>query len=172
LALGGKASLEAAAKHAGLQPQFAQIALGWTQRKKWATFDSKTSTLTVAKEPEQGNDEKLLTALSGEEEAKLNDLPPQLGAAVDALKKRKALDVEEKTDRVLELTPDGAAAIEGGAADLMVGKKEITQLTSELIIKGTWRNVRFQKYNIEAPVANIWPGKKHPYLAFLDEVRG
>ncbi len=27
------------------------------------------------------------------------------------------------------------------------------------------------KYNIQAPVAASWPGKKHPYLSFLDEVR-
>jgi phenylalanyl-tRNA synthetase alpha chain len=171
LALGGKATLTDAAKQAELQQQFAQIALGWTQRKKWATFDSKTSTLQVASAPADGNDEKLLAALCGQDELDLNKLPPTLQAATDALKKRKALIVEEKTQRILELTPDGAQAIEGGAADLTVGKKEITQLTPDLIIKGTWRNVRFQKYNIQAPVANIWPGKKHPYLAFLDEVR-
>ena len=31
--------------------------------------------------------------------------------------------------------------------------------------------MKLQKYNIEAPVAKAWPGKKHPYLMFLDEVR-
>ncbi len=171
ISLGGKATLDEAAKHAGLQSQFAQIALGWTQRKKWATFDSKTSTLQVASAPEEGNDEKLLSSLCGQEELDLADLPTGLQAAVDALKKRKTLIVEEKTQRMLELTSEGAQAIEGGAADLTVGKKEITQLTPDLIIKGTWRNIRFQKYNIQAAVANIWSGKKHPYLAFLDEVR-
>jgi phenylalanyl-tRNA synthetase alpha chain len=31
--------------------------------------------------------------------------------------------------------------------------------------------VKLQEYNIEAPVAKTWSGKKHPYLQFLDEVR-
>jgi phenylalanyl-tRNA synthetase alpha chain len=161
LELGGKATLTQAVQHAGVQPQFSQIALGWTQRKRWATFDSKTGTLTVATEPAQGNDEQLLSQLSNEG-SKLSQLAAQLQAAVDELKKRKAIVVEEKTDRVLELTAEGAEAIEGGAANLTMGKKEITQLTPDLIIKGTWRDARFQKYNIQAPVANIWPGKKHP----------
>jgi phenylalanyl-tRNA synthetase alpha chain len=171
IALGGKAVLQQAAQEAGLEPQFTQIALGWTQRKKWATFDPKTGTLQVASSPKEGEDEKLLSVLCTKEETTTDKLSTELQAAVEPLKKRKAITAEEKTQRILELTKDGKQAIEAGAADLTVGAKEVTQITPELIIKGTWRNVRFQKYNIEAPVAKTWPGKKHPYLNFLDEVR-
>ncbi len=171
IALGGKATLTHAAREACLEQQFAQIALGWTQRKKWAIFDSKTGTLIATSSPNEGSDEKLLNVLSSKEQVNFSKLSPELQAAVDALKKRKAITAEEKTERILELTEAGQQAIEGGAADLTIGAKEITQLTPELIIKGEWRNARFQKYNIEAPVAASWPGKKHPYLAFLDEVR-
>jgi phenylalanyl-tRNA synthetase alpha chain len=48
---------------------------------------------------------------------------------------------------------------------------EVTQLTPELIISGKWKKAKLQKYNIKAAVANTWPGKKHPYLQFLDEVK-
>ena len=169
---GGKATLNQAAQEAGLEQQFAQIALGWTQRKKWAVFDSKTGTLQADLEPTEGSDEKLLEILCRHIGATPgSQLSKELLAAVEALKKRKAIIVEDKTERILELTKAGEQAIEGGAADLTVGAKEITQITPDLIIKGGWRNVRFQKYNIEAPVANVWPGKKHPYLSFLDEVR-
>ena len=44
MALGGKAVLDKAAEKAGLEKQFIQIALGWTQRKKWLPYDSKTNT--------------------------------------------------------------------------------------------------------------------------------
>jgi phenylalanyl-tRNA synthetase alpha chain len=171
LALGGKVDLQQAAQEAELPKQFAQIALGWTQRKKWATFDSKAGTLQVALAPKEGADEKLLNVLCDKEEVSLDKLPLELQSAVEPLKKRKALIVEDKAQRLLELTQDGKQAIDAGAAELTVGPKEVTQVTPELIIKGTWRNVRFQKYNIQAPVANVWPGKKHPYLSFLDEVR-
>jgi len=171
IALGGKATLTQAAREARLEQQFAQIALGWTQRKKWATFEPKTGTLQVLSTPDEGFDEKILNILTTKEQVALSQLSPELQASVDSLKKRKAITAEEKIERTLELTEAGQKAIEGGAADLTVGAKEITQLTPELIIKGGWRNGRFQKYNIEAPVAAVWPGKKHPYLSFLDEVR-
>jgi phenylalanyl-tRNA synthetase alpha chain len=171
IALGGKATLTQAALKACLELQFTQIALGWTQRKKWVTFDPKTGTLQVFSTQNEGEDEKLLKILTAKKQVNLNQLSSELQAAVDVLKKRKAITAEDKTERTLELTPVGEEAIKGGAANLTVGAKEITQLTTELIIKGGWRNGRFQKYNIEAPVAAVWPGKKHPYLSFLDEVR-
>ena len=171
IALGGKATLVEAGQKACLEQQFTQIALGWTQRKKWATFDSRTGTLLVVSAPSEASDEKLLNFLSGKDEIPFNDLSKDLQTAVDSLKKRKAVLVEEKIQRILQITKEGKKAIEAGAADLTINKKEITQLTPELIIKGGWRNVRFQKYNIQASVANVWPGKKHPYLNFLDEVR-
>lgn len=171
LALGGKADLNEAAKKAGLEPSFSQIALGWTQRKKWATFDSKTSTLLVSLVPKEGSDEKLLHSFCNKEKVTMAELSPELKAATGILKKRTLLTVEDKTERILEITKDGEKAIEEGAINLIFGVKEVTQLTPELIIKGEWRNARFQKYNIEAPVAKTWLGKKHPYLSFLDEVR-
>jgi phenylalanyl-tRNA synthetase alpha chain len=171
IALGGKATLKQAAEEAGLEEQFAQIALGWTQRKKWATFDSKTSTLQALSAPKEGNDEKLLNSLCGKKEMPAGNLNSELQAAIEMLKKRKAIIVEDKTTRILELTKAGAQAAEEGSIKIMTGAREVTQLTPELIITGKWRNIKLQKYNIEAPVANVWPGKKHPYLSFLDEVR-
>jgi phenylalanyl-tRNA synthetase alpha chain len=171
IALGGKATLQEAAKEASLEQQFAQIALGWTQRKKWATFDPKAGILSVLESPKEGEDEKLLQILCAKEEINIDKLPKDLQTAVDQLKKRKTIAVEEKTERTLELTQNGKRAIGAGAADLTVSAREVTQLTPELILKGGWRNVRFQKYSIDASVAKVWPGKKHPYLSFLEEVR-
>ena len=171
IALGGKATLNQAAEESGLDKQFAQIALGWTQKKKWAIFDSKTGTLQVLSGPKEGNDEKLLNSLFGKEEMSAGNLNSELHVAVEMLKKRKAISVEDKTARVLELTQEGAQATKEGSIKIMISTREVTQLTPELIITGKWRTVKLQKYNIEAPVANVWPGKKHPYLSFLDEVR-
>ncbi|MFB3890212.1 MAG: phenylalanine--tRNA ligase subunit alpha, partial [Candidatus Bathyarchaeia archaeon] len=171
IAADGEASMSQAAKDADLDPQFAQIALGWTQRKKWATFDSKNGTLQAKSAPKEGSDERLLSYLCGREQATLDELSPDLQTAVGLLKRRKLVSVEEKTARVLELTRAGAQAVDAEAAGLIMGHKEVTQLTPELIITGKWRDVKLRKYNIEAPVAKAWPGKKHPYLSFLDEVR-
>jgi phenylalanyl-tRNA synthetase alpha chain len=165
--LGKSAVLTAAMEKAQLPAQFTQIALGWAIRKKWATLDSKTNTLSTKCPPEDGCDETLLKHLKNHPQAVLDDLSPELQAASDQLKKRKLLTVEPKTTRTIKLTTEGKKALKTSTA----AKPETTQLTPELIITGKWRETKLQKYNIQAPVAKTYGGKKHPYLKFLDQVR-
>ncbi|MEM5799968.1 MAG: phenylalanine--tRNA ligase subunit alpha [Candidatus Aenigmatarchaeota archaeon] len=49
--------------------------------------------------------------------------------------------------------------------------KEIAYLTPELIKTGFWREVKFKPYNVEAIGKKIYPGKRHPYVKFLNEMR-
>jgi phenylalanyl-tRNA synthetase alpha chain len=166
----GEAGLDQAAEEAGLEPKFKQIALGWGIRKKWVVYDSETSKLRIANPnvavPED-NDEKLLRHLHGKNQMPLTELSPELQTAVQTLKKRKLLTTEDKTRRILEDTAAGKQAAKQGIA----AAEEVTQLTPELIITGKWRSTKLQRYNIKAPVAKTWIGKKHPYLSFLEEVR-
>lgn len=171
--MGGSADLKKAAEKAGLQQQFVQIALGWVIRKKWAILSSQTNTLNISEKllhetviPE-GCDETLLKYLCDKEQAALDDLSSELKDAAEQLKKRKLVVIEPKTTRVLQITSEGEAALAEGKT----AQQEVTQLTPELIITGKWHTTKLQKYNIEASVAKTWPGKKHPYLSFLDEVR-
>ncbi len=165
--LGGKAALEKTVERADLEKQFVQIALGWAQRKKWVTFDSKTNTLQMLKTQDEGSDEKLLRILDERGQAVVSDLDGEFQAALQVLKRRKLLNVEQKTKRIFKMTDAGRTVIKKGAEAV----EEVTQLTPELIITGKWQKVKLQKYNIEAPVAKTWPGKKHPYLQFLEEVK-
>lgn len=165
--LGGKAALEKAIEKAGLKKQFVPIALGWIQRKKWAILNTKTNTLQTLEKPKVGNDEKLLKLLGKKEQATVEELTSELQATVQMLKKRKLLEIEEKTTRIIEITKTGWIAIKGG----IKVSSEVTQLTPQLIISGKWRKVKLQKYNVKASVAKTWQGKKHPYLQFLDEVK-
>ena len=165
---GGNISLDAAAAKAGLEKQFVQIALGWTQRKKWLKYDSKGNMLTSSLSPERAADENLLIRLaSSPGQLSLSDLNGDEKDAAQVLKRRQLLTTADKTTRILEITDQGRAAFAKGANTF----EEITQLTPEIIISGKWQTAKLQKYNIEAPVAKAWPGKKHPYLAFLEVVR-
>ncbi len=173
-ALGGAADLKVAAQQAGVELQFIQIALGWAIRKKWALYTSSDNTLRLNENlvhqafvPE-GADERLLAIVAGKGQVALEEIKDaDLKEAAEALKKRKVLSIEPKTSRTLEITAEGKKA----AAEAKSAPQEITQLTPELIITGKWHTSKLQKYNIAAPVAKTWPGKKHPYLQFLDEVR-
>jgi len=165
--LGGKASRKSAFEKAGLEKQFIPVALGWAQKKKWTTLDTKADTLQAIMKPGPGNDERLLQLLDEKEKMTVEELDPELREAAQVLRRRKLLDVEGKTKRVIELTPAGRETLKKRRKEA----PEVTQLTQALIISGKWKKAKLQKYNIEAPVAKTWPGKKHPYLQFLEEVR-
>ncbi len=48
---------------------------------------------------------------------------------------------------------------------------EISQLTSEMLKDGSWRDKKFRKYNITLNPPRITAGRKHPYREFLDFVK-
>ena len=165
--IGGSASLSQAIEKAELEKHSVPIALAWIQRKKWGSFDSKNGILNMQKTPEIGVDEQLIELLDEQGKVVVEELGEDMQDAFRLLKGRKLLDVQEKTLREIELTEAGTAVLKAGLRTV----SEITQLTPELIISGKWRGADLQKYNIEAPVARTWPGKKHPYVRFLEEVK-
>ena len=169
VALDGKTDLKSAAEQAGIKEQMVQIALGWAIRKKWAIYNSKENLLQAEDVPVYGCDETLLNFLGDKHHhiANIEELSDDLKDAAEQLKKRKLLTIEPKTSRTVQLTEEGKNVTK----QAITAPVEITRLTPELIITGKWKSAKLQKYNIEAPVAKNWPGKKHPYLQFLDQVR-
>ncbi|MHA1380045.1 MAG: phenylalanine--tRNA ligase subunit alpha [Candidatus Helarchaeota archaeon] len=48
---------------------------------------------------------------------------------------------------------------------------QITKITRDVIVNNIWKIVNIKPYDISTPPPVIYPGKKHPYLELLDEVR-
>lgn len=165
--LGGDSSLVEVGKKASLGEQLVPIALGQALKKKWVNLDSQRVRLREIGSPQRCSDEELVDFLKQKDEVSSEALSAAWQADLRVLKSRKLVLTDEKVDRVVELTGAGRDAVEKGAGAV----SEVTQLSSELIVSGKWRKVTFQKYNVGAPVARTWPGKKHPYLQFLDEVK-
>jgi len=164
---GGKADIEAVFKAASLSENIRVIALGWLSRKGWAVIEKGTKKLKLLKEPVEGSDEKLLALLKENGAAVVEDLSEELRDAVETLKGRKIIDVRVETERELELTATGWDLVKKGVE----ATAEISQLTPELLVTGKWKETRLRTYNIQAPVAHTWLGKKHPYLRFLDDLK-
>lgn len=166
IGMGGEAPINVALEAAGVQSSMAPIVLGWLARKGWAIIDSKSQRIRVLGEPEEGDDERLLRILRDSGEVAIEDLDEKLMGAFRMLRGRKIINLREEVIREAELTEDGLSLLKGGL-ELV---EEVTQLTPELIITGKWREKRIAKYDINAPAPRVWPGKKHPYLRFLDEI--
>ena len=47
----------------------------------------------------------------------------------------------------------------------------ITRLTPELIRTGKWREAIIKPYDLSVEVPKVSPGRKHPYMEFLDQIR-
>ncbi len=167
LNLGGEAPLERVAEEASIHGNLLTIALGWLHRKGWAVLEKKSGLLKAVSEPPLGADEKLLKRLAEKECLKMEELERELRLAVPLLRRRKLVEVATKTIREVTLTEAGWETLRRGIETV----EEVSQLTPKLIASGEWRKVKLRKYNIEAPVAPVWPGKKHPYLRFLDELK-
>ncbi len=166
--LGGKVPIEKVAKDARLEKKFIPIALGWLQSKGWATIEEKKRVLKALKrKPAKGTDEKLISLLDEKLSLITEELEKDLRSAVTVLKRRKLVEIREKALREIELTSSGQKLVRKRLRIV----EEVSQLTPELILSGKWRQVRLRKYNVEAPVAITWPGKKHPYVRFLDELK-
>lgn len=79
---------------------------------------------------------------------------------LESLIKRKIVNFREEKEVLVEIIKDVDFAIEESVSEL-----------SPAIIKN-WRDYKFREYDVEAPVEIIYPGKKHFYKNFLDNVKG
>jgi len=165
--MGGEAALDKALEAASLGKNLWAIALGWLSRKGWGRIEKKTRIVRLLKKPAEGADERLIKLLKSRGTMDLESLDGELQDAVKLLKGRKIIEVHEETWRKLELTEDGWEIVKKGIEI----SREVSQVTPELLVTGKWREVKLRRYNIKASVAPIWPGKKHPYLRFLDDLK-
>ncbi len=163
--LGGEAKVNSVVEEADLEKKFLSVALGWLNRKGWATIQQ--GTLKSLKEPSLGDDEKLLQLLTKKSSLIVEDSSPELQKSISVLKGRKLVEIKEKTLRELELTDDGWTLVKKG----ITVQEEISQLTPELIRTGNWRNVKLRRFDVTAPGPVSYPGKIHPVQQIIQHVK-
>jgi phenylalanyl-tRNA synthetase alpha chain len=166
---GGRISIPEAARRLNILEAMISVVVGWIQRKnlgKVVKVGPKVY-LEVERKPAESVADALLHQMREKKELVLEVLSREEQTTAVELKKRRLLEENRRNDRWVELTPEGRKSIEKGVHILT----EVSSLTPELITSGKWRESRLRKYNITAPVAEVWPGKKQPYNRFLDKLR-
>ncbi|MBK8230293.1 MAG: phenylalanine--tRNA ligase subunit alpha [Candidatus Eisenbacteria bacterium] len=81
--------------------------------------------------------------------------------------KSRYFDIREKVHRYAALTEAGRSLAQSGVQ----ARREVTQLTPELLASGEWREVRFKPYDISLATEPRHPGKRHPLQLVIDRVR-
>ncbi len=167
--LGGRAKLSEAVATAKLETHLVPIALGWLLRKGWAKFDESKKTLwrEDLEEPEIGHNEQVLKQLGEENKLTAERLGEEEKQTIEILRRRKLLELKEKTIRILELSQKGRNMINRG---LQIDEG-ISQLTPELIVTGKWRKIKLRTFNVKAPGSPRFPGKIHPLQQIIQRAR-
>lgn len=169
LSSNGRAILAAAQSLSHLTESEAQIALGWARRKGWVNLDKPGGELVLTAKSEQleGEDERLLHELAAKETFTSEELSKSAQQILRDLQNRGLVTVATRIERSVELTSLGREMSMKGFAVV----EEVGKLTSDLLKSGEWQRVALREYDVSAPPPSLYPGRKHPYLAFLDEVR-
>ncbi len=149
-----------------IETQPKEVAIGWAIRKGWVRIEGEGKEKSVVltdkgKEHAETPDEMELAL---EKIRKGEDVDRKI---LEMLRKRGLIELEEKVERFVRITGRGAEK----AREIKEIKEEITALTPEIIRTGKWKHAEIKRYDVKDPVREIYPAKKQPYRAFLDEVK-
>ena len=155
--LGGKASIKQITEILG--KNISTIALAWAKKRGW--IEIKAGQLFLRKKGELSRIREFLVKAAKGLVLRAEELPRDL---LSELKRRKMIVIEEEKRKIIEITEDGLRALEKAVVEIGV-------LTSDIISSGRWRNIRLKPYNVEAEPPRVYPGRKHFFIDFIEEVR-
>lgn len=150
-----------------------KIVIGWLVRKKWAKIDKGTITITdfgLEYKDKLGNDEKLLEILlnSGNSDILTSSLDEDLKNGLKLINERKNLiELDKSTNHTFKILEKGMKILKQG----FIIQEEATQLTSNQLKTGEWKNLKYRPYDINAEYPEIFPGKGHPLRRIIEEIR-
>ncbi len=88
---------------------------------------------------------------------------------IEILKKRGLIEEKEIKNEIVEITGEGRDIFRKiRESDV---KDVVTRLTPKMLETGEWKKYKFKAYNVKDPVKRIYPGKKHPYISLLEDVK-
>jgi phenylalanyl-tRNA synthetase alpha chain len=158
-------------KKSGIKPSNVKISIGWLIRKGWATTAKGEVIITPEGESSleiSGPDEILLKKILKEKKLSLEGLSHDLKVGFQLLRRRKGLlKVIKNIDYLFKITPKGKEILDIGIEI----RKEATQVTHEQLKTGSWRELHYRGYDINAEHPEVFPGKIHPLQRNIQEIR-
>jgi phenylalanyl-tRNA synthetase alpha chain len=159
-------------KSSKLKPNEVQLAVGWMKKKGWATISKKEGKTQIEITERgkkafdaKGKDEELIELLGkGERSEDEVDLPTikTLLSRQDIVKERSIVQ------RSVKLTDLGK---EIATMPLEI-RKQVSQLTPELLMSGKWKDVEIRRYDVDTFAPKAFSGAPHPMQRLIEEIRG
>ncbi len=157
--LGGKGSFEEVLEKSGLEKKEFSIGLGWAIRKGYVRIEKGKKEIILISEKEDPFS-NFIRSLKGEIPEK--EIPKEV---LREVKQRGSLfEVKEEVLREVEIT-------ELGREVLKRGEVEIGALTPEMLKEGSWRKVKFKRYDLSGYVGLVYCGREHPLTELIEKIR-
>jgi phenylalanyl-tRNA synthetase alpha chain len=172
---GGSAELTELPEMTGLDQKEVGQTLRWLKQKGWASQNKKRLELTnegqQAIDAGEGADEQLVAALSELGTAQQDQLVSRdidIAVARQLLSGRKGvLDERERKTRLVKLSSEGQKLVDAG----LKPRKQINQLTSEMLRTGEWRDADIRPYDVTLAAQSVYPAKEHPLVSVFQQTR-
>jgi phenylalanyl-tRNA synthetase alpha chain len=164
---GGKGLLEELGEDLGFREEELRVALGWARRKGWITI-SKEEDKTWLKLIEKIDTNKDPLQATLREALDHGGLIADVTESIrqDLLRRTLVISRSKREITDIKITNAGIKAFE----ETEEQAEMIGDLSPDILKSGSWRGAIFRPYNLSGPVPRRYPGKKHPYVEFINRV--
>jgi len=160
----GKLTIEQVLASRAIKNEEVNAAIAGARRNQWIQLVEGKMITTPMAEKQSAEETFLANLKSGTEIANLTESEKKI---VDQLKKRpNYIEIKEEKESKISLTEAGRMLL----PTLEEGQAE-RRLTSEMITSGKWKETRFSALDVEAPAPAVYPGRRHPLIDIIEEVK-
>ncbi|MBN2152555.1 MAG: phenylalanine--tRNA ligase subunit alpha [Candidatus Lokiarchaeota archaeon] len=155
----------------GMDDKLFFLSLGHLKQARWtsqAKVGEAVQVIVLKQEYEDKPEEQLLSLIAGSGGGlDVRDVPADLKAYVEGLKRRTLVIEKKYTKRSLHLTEKGKKLDTSKVSAL----DEVAHLTTEMITTGSWKEAKLKAYDVSKPGAHLNAGKIHPLIEIINKVR-
>ncbi|MDQ3873778.1 MAG: phenylalanine--tRNA ligase subunit alpha [Thermoproteota archaeon] len=160
----GKVTIAELLAGGSIRNEEVNAAIAGARRNQWIKLVEGKMTHTPLIEKQSPEERFLANLKSGIEVTKLTG---EEKAILEQLKKRpNYIEVKEEKHQRVSLSDRGRELI----STLKEDRAE-RRLTTELIASGRWRETKFSALDVESPAPIVYPGRRHPLLDIVEEVK-
>lgn len=147
-----------------LKGEEVNAAIASAKRNQWIQFVEGGKMVATNLADKLSPEETLLKNFKQEND----QLSDEEKKGIDLLKKRpNYIEINEQKESLISLDEAGRTLLPA----LENEKVQERRLTSELITSGKWKGVEFSALDVEAPAPSVFPGRRHPLVDIIEEVK-
>lgn len=169
----GNKTLTSILKKGLLNPNEINAAIANAKRNHWidlSQFQTRDKVILLTSSADNlSSEEKLLQKLFKENNIEIYELSEEERKAFDLLRRRPnyVVETENKYSEIV-LSNAGKKILESILKDEAILERS---LTPEIITSGKWKNINFGSIDVVSPTPVLYPGRQHPLVDIIDEVK-